>query len=208
MAAKTKKLSEGTVGDGNAGLGSQFTAIAHNMVKPGGHIALFLPLSAMLGGSNSPSAKSWMKLRGLLAEQYNDIIVVSIAQNKDIDSSFSSDTGIAEAIILARRLAHGERQRLRAHFVNLNDRPPDKLAAQETAKSIKRAIAGLTQPGTYSDIRIGDRSVGTVQLRTINPTEKWTTVRIADLGLVHTAEEMARGKADFASAQGACVYSQ
>ena len=90
MAAKTKKLSKGTIGDGNAGLGSQFTAIAHNMVKPGGHIALFLPLSAMLGGSNSPSAKSWMKLRGLLAEQYNDIIVVSIAQNKDIDSSFSS----------------------------------------------------------------------------------------------------------------------
>ena len=194
MAAKTKKLSKGTIGDGNAGLGSQFTAIAHNMVKPGGHIALFLPLSAMLGGSNSPSAKSWMKLRGLLAEQYNDIIVVSIAQNKDIDSSFSSDTGIAEAIILARRLAHGERRRLRAHFVSLRERPPDKLAAQETAKSIKQVIAALTRLGTFSEVKIGDESVGTVQLRIINPTEKWTTVRIADLGLVRTAEQLARGK--------------
>ena len=194
MAAKTKKLSEGTVGDGNAGLGSQFTAIANNMVKPGGHIALFLPLSSMLGGSDTKPGGSWQKLRRMLAQNYNDITVVSIAQNKDVDSSFSADTGIAEAIIVARRLARGERQRLRAHFVNLSDRPPNKLAAQETAKSIKRAIAGLTQPGTYSDIRIGDKSVGTVQLRTINPSEKWTTVRIANLGLVHTAEEMARGK--------------
>ena len=194
MAAKTKKLSEGTIGDGNAGLGSQFTAIANNMVKPGGHIALFLPLSSMLGGSDTKPGGSWQKLRRMLAQNYNDIIVVSIAQNKDVDSSFSADTGIAEAIIVARRLASGERLGLRAHFVNLNERPPNKLAAQETAKSIKRAIAGLTQPGTYSDIRIGDKSVGTVQLRTINPSEKWTTVRIANLGLVHTAEEMARGK--------------
>ena len=50
------------------------------MVKPGGHIALILPLSAMLGGSDNPSARSWLKLRGLLAEKFNDIIVVSIAQ--------------------------------------------------------------------------------------------------------------------------------
>ena len=138
MSDKVKRLSIGTISDGNAGLGTQFAAIANNMVKPGGHIALILPLSAMLGGSDSPSARSWLKLRGLLAEKFNDIVVVSIAQNKDIDSSFSADTDMAEVIVVARSLRDGERPKHLAYFVNLSERPADKLAAQETAKSIRK----------------------------------------------------------------------
>ena len=147
MSDKVKRLSAGTIGDGNAGLGTQFTAIANNMVKPGGHVALILPLSAMLGGSDSPSARSWLKLRGLLAENYNDIIVVSIAQAAKIDSSFSADTDMAEVLIIARRLKDEEKPKRLAYFVNLAERPADKLAAQETAKAIRKTIAGLTQTG-------------------------------------------------------------
>ncbi len=194
MADKVKKLSKGTISDGNAGLGTQFTAIANNMVKPGGHIALILPLSAMLGGSDSPSAKSWLKLRGLLAQNYNDIIVVSIAQNKDIDSSFSADTDMAEVIIVAQRLKHGEKPKSVACFVNLAERPASKLAAQETAKSIRQTIANLTRPGTHSDVYVGDNPVASVRLERVNPTEKWTTVRVANLNLVQAAEELAAGK--------------
>ena len=194
MSDKVKKLSKGTISDGNAGLGTQFTAIAHNMVKPNGHIALILPLSAMLGGSDNPSARSWLKLRGLLAEKYNDVIVVSIAQNKDIDSSFSADTGMAEVIIIARRLASRERARLLARFVNLTERPSGKLAAQETAKAIKRVIAGLTKSGAYSEIKIGNEQIGTVRLERVSPTEKWTTVRVANMELVQAVKELAGGK--------------
>ena len=194
MSDEVKKLGKGTIADGNAGLGTQFTAIAHNMVKPNGHIALILPLSAMVGGSDSPSAKSWLKLRGLLAEKYNDIVVVSIAQNKDIDSSFSADTGMAEVIIIARRLRDGEKSNNLAHFVNLTQRPPDKLAAQETARSIKQTIARVTKPGTHSDASIGDNPVATIRLEKVNPLEKWTTVRIGNLGLVLVAEKLAQGK--------------
>ena len=164
------------------------------MVKAGGHIALFLPLSSMVGGSDSKFGKSWQKLRGQLAQDYNDVIIVSIAQGKDIDASFSADTGMAEVIVIARRRRSREAQRQQAHFVNLNERPSDKLSAQESAKSIKRLIAELTQPGAYSDIKVGDVSIGTVQLRRINPSEKWATVRIANLGLVQTTEELAQGK--------------
>ena len=194
MADKVKRLGKGTISDGNSGLGTQFTAIANNMVKPGGHIALILPLSAMLGGSDSPSAKSWLKLRGLLAKNYNDIIVVSIAQNKDIDSSFSADTDMAEAIIVARSLRNGEKPQSLAYFVNLKERPANKLAAQETAKSIRHTIANLTKPGTHSDAYIGDNSAASVRLEKVNPTEKWTTVRVANFGPVQAAEELARGK--------------
>ena len=194
MSDKVKRLAKGTISDGNAGLGTQFTAIAHNMVKPGGHIALILPLSAMLGGSDSPSARSWLKLRGMLAERYNDIIVVSIAQNKDIDSSFSADTDMAEAIIIARSLRNRERSKRLAHFVNLAERPGSKLEAQETAKAIKKTIAALTKAGTHSDAVVGHKPVATVRLERVSRSEKWTTVRVANTGLVQVAEEMARGK--------------
>ncbi|MCE2465862.1 MAG: hypothetical protein J4G01_07295 [Dehalococcoidia bacterium] len=194
MSKKVKRLANDTISDGNAGLGTQFAAIAHNMVKSGGQIALILHLSAMLGGSDSPSAKSWQKLRGLLAKEYGDVVVVSIAQNKDVDSSFSADTGMAEVIIIARRLASRERRRSLVHFVNLAERPATKLAAQETAKAIRRAIARLTQPGDHSEIEIGNEKVGTIRLEKVSPAEKWTTVRVANMELVQVATELAQGK--------------
>ena len=194
MSDKVKRLAKGTISDGNAGLGTQFAAIANNMVKPGGHIALILPLSAMLGGSDSPSARSWLKLRGLLADKFNDIIVVSIAQAAKIDSSFSADTDMAEVLIIARSLRNGEKPKRLAYFVNLSERPADKLVAQETAKAIRKTIAGLTRPGTHSNAVVGDIALATVRLERVKPTEKWTTVRVANVDLTQVAEELALGK--------------
>ena len=194
MAAKVKRLSKGTISDGNAGLGTQFTAIAHNMVKPNGHIALILPLSAMLGGSDNPSAKSWLKLRGLIHEGYKDIIVLTVAQNADIDCSFSADTQIAEVIIIARRLDRGERPDHLAHFVNLHERPASKLAAQQTAKAIKEAIMALKQVGNQLDLKIGEDQIGTVRLERTGDNEKWTTVRVANLELVQAADSLSQGQ--------------
>ena len=194
MSDKVKALAKDTISDGNAGLGSNFSQIAHNMVRPNGHIALFLPLSSMVGGIyDGKYLRSWQKLRHLLAESYNDIIIMTIAQAAARDSSFSADTNMAEAIVIARRLNRRERPKRLAHFVNLKERPSDKLAAQETAKSIRKVISGLTQPGDYSDVNIGDVQIGTVQLRKINRLERWTTVVIANLGLVQIAEELANG---------------
>ena len=194
MSDKVKRLAKGTISDGNAGLGTQFAAIANNMVKPGGHIALILPLSAMLGGSDSPSARSWLKLRGLLADKFNDIIVVSIAQAAKIGSSFSADTDMAEVLIIARSLRIRERPKRQAYFVNLSERPADKLAAQETAKAIRKTMAGLAKPGTHSDAAIGTDSIASVRLEKVSPSEKWTTVRVANVGLTQVAGDLALGK--------------
>ena len=195
MADKVKGLARGTISDGYAGLGSNFSQIAHNMVKPGGHIALILPLSAMIGGSYDGGVlRSWQKLRRLLADNYNDIVVVSIAQNADREASFSADTDMAEVVIVARRLRHGEKPASLAHFVNLKGRPANKLAAQETAKAIRLTISGLVEPGTHLDVNVGDNTVGMVRQEKVNSLEKWTTVRVADLALVQFAEEMAKGK--------------
>lgn len=194
MAAKTKKLSAKTIADGYAGLGSNFAAIAHNMLRPGAHIALILPMSSMLGGSyDGKITRSWQKLRQLLSQYYNDILIVSIAQNDDIDASFSADTEMGEVIIIARRLYPGERANSVAHFINLKERPPSKLAAMETAKAIKRICNTLTEPDTPVSISIGDREVGEVQLETVSPTKKWRNCRIARGTIANTLRELEKG---------------
>ena len=195
MAKKVKKLGKGTISDGNAGLGTQFAAIANNMVKPGGHIALILPLSAVLGGIwDGEQEWSWQKLRRLLSDSYNDIIIISIAQNKDIDSSFSADTNLAEVIIIARQLLHGESPKRRAHFVNLYHRPADKLAAQETARAIRRVIVELNQLDTVAEVCIGDDVVGAIQLENAPKRRSWTTARVANFSLVNTAKRLVNGQ--------------
>lgn len=194
MSERAKQLGRNTIGDGYAGLGTYFTAIAHNMVKPGGHIALILPISALLGGSyDGRTVRSWQKLRQLLADGYNDIVILTIAQGENRDAAFSADTDIAEAMIVARRLAAGEQPARRAHFVNLAARPGNKLEAQETARAIGIAKNRLTAPETAAAITIGRTEVGTVRLEGVNPLEKWTTARIANIGLVRTARALARG---------------
>ena len=194
MSDKVKRLARGTVSDGNAGLGSNFSQIAHNMVKPGGHIALILPLSAALGGIwDGEQEWSWQKLRRLLSDGYNDIIVISIAQSKDIDSSFSADTNLAEVIIIARRLGHGELPSRRGYFVNLHHRPADKLAAQETARSIRRAMAQLNQLSDGIEIHIGGEIIGAARLEHAPRRSSWTTARVANIGLVNTAKGLVNG---------------
>ena len=149
MADKVRRLSRGTVGDGYAGLGSQFAAIADNMVKSGGHIALILPISSMLGGSyDGRTIRSWQKLRRMLAESYGDIVIVTIAKPTTWESAFSADTHIAEAIIIARRTRAGESAERTARFVNLLERPPTKIAAQEVARAVRAAIANSPKSAT------------------------------------------------------------
>ena len=193
MSAKVKSLGRDTIRDGNAGLGTDFAAIANNMVRPGGKIALVLPASSMFGGIDAGSGASWQKFRRLLANDYNDIVVVSIAQGAARDSAFSADTNLAEVIVVARKLNDGERPERKAHFVNLVERPNSKLAAQEIAKSIKRVMPQLGQPGNYCGISVGDEKVGAVRLEMVDPEDKWSTVRIANLDLLATVEGLAQG---------------
>ena len=195
MSDKVKKLGKGTISDGNAGLGSQFTAIVHNMVKPGGHIALILPISSMLGGNwDGKQAWAWQKLRRLLSENYSNIVVISVAQSKKADAAFSADTDLAEVIIVARRLASQEVPSRQAHFVNLRERPGNKLEAQEVVRSIRQAVKHLITINTYSSIIVGDAVAGTVVLEHLDQNKKWTSVRVLDMDLVGKAKELASGK--------------
>ena len=199
MSQLTNKLGKNTISDGYAGLGSHFTAIADNMVKADGHIALILPTAAMLGGSYDPKrgkrgqTYSWQKLRNLLCDNYNQITVVSIAQPRKEDSAFSADSDFADCMVIARRNASGSIHDQTAHFVNLNAVPESKLEAQETARAIRDAITRTTRISSWNAVHIGDDRIGFVSKERVLSNRRWTTVRMANPTLIERLRELNTG---------------
>ena len=116
MGARINQMGKGSCYHGNAGIASAFAALAHRKLKPGGVLALVLPLSASAG-------LSWQGFRQMMATEYKEVTVLSIAANGR-DMSFSSDTGIAECLVVARKLKPGETPGQRACFSSLTRRPP------------------------------------------------------------------------------------
>ena len=110
MIAHISNLQRGTPANKIAGHGSSFTVLADRMVKPGGRIALVLPVTALSG-------QSWRGIRRMLAERYDIEFVVS-SQDGDL-RSMSYDTGIAEILLVARKLRDDETPSGRGRFVNL-----------------------------------------------------------------------------------------
>ena len=197
MSKRESEISRDTIASWNAGLGTSFAAIANNMVKPGGRIAMILPLSAAVGGSltrNKPN--SWQKFRMMLAESYTDILVVSISSSVASDYAFSADTHMGEVVIVATRLSEGESPSQTAHFVNLKERPDSVLDAQEVAREIRSLIAGLTEPDTQATIVIGSEQVGSVSLEGIDPLSKWSAVRIANDTMYRRVVRLTQGLID------------
>lgn len=133
-------------GNGNAGLGSNFLDLADRKVRPGGVLALVLSAAFVQGDS-------WSAARRLLARKYEDLAVVSIASTGTTDRAFSSDTGMAEVLVLATRKprarpAEGNQEEKGAAsdpgnadtlFVNLRQRPRTILEAVTVARRIQQA---------------------------------------------------------------------
>jgi hypothetical protein len=96
MAELAKSLGRATCADGNAGVASYFIALADRMVSATGTVALVLPLTVLQGQSGQKARDMWRK-------GYKDVKVVTIAAAKLHDKSFSADTGMGEALVIARK---------------------------------------------------------------------------------------------------------
>ena len=139
------------VGDGNAGLASNFVDLAHAKVRSGGVLALVLPVALVSGAS-------WSKVRTLLARKYRDLTMVTIARARERDRSFSEDTDMGEVLVVATRTDPSVQEASlggRTMYVNLNRRPPSIVAAVETA----RAVAGAPD-ADHGWLMVGDEEVG------------------------------------------------
>ena len=173
---------------GNAGIASAFAALAHRKLKPGGVLALVLPLTAAAG-------TAWQEFRRMLADDYSDLDVVSIAANRD-EVSFSSDTSIAECLVVARKRVDNEDHASTARFTSLVRRP-ESLAH---AASVAVTAIGVDRPRGVDDGPLGGTQmfIGTEPmgetLRDQSDFHQWQCVRLKDGSVAQTAHALARSK--------------
>ena len=189
MSARLKLLSANTVYHGHAGLGSVFASLADKKLRPNGVMALVLPFTVVNGAS-------WVKFRELVDSRFEDVTIVSIAANGK-EMSFSSDTGIAECLIIARKKIAGKRSSNSATFVSLKRRPSDLANALEIGKSLveSRRLRSL-EDGPYggSPIHSGNAVEGNFLKATVSNYEGgWGAARVADFAVAQVAQALSRG---------------
>ena len=188
MGNRVNRLGKGTCYHGNAGIASAFAALAHRKLKPGGVLAMVLPLSVASG-------LSWREFRKMLASRYADLTVVSIAAN-DREMSFSSDTGMAECLVVARRLRAGESAESRPLFSSLRHRPDGFAHARALAARVAdggpiRNIEDGPYDGT--PLTIGDEVAGqAITAPCDSDGENWGAVRLSDYSLAQAAYALSR----------------
>ncbi len=196
MAKRMSDLTKNTCYGFRGGIASAFAAIANQKLKPGGVLALVLPLTA--GGG-----ESWQKLRTLLAKHYEDIEVLSLATPKNYDVAFSADTGMADCLVIARKKSAyiPKSVDIPTRFVSLRQRPNKLAAAGETARKLNELSAKKTKrklesgPFGADEVFCGKEKMGeTIQANIQREKPKWNLVRIQDFELVQTAYQLTHSK--------------
>ena len=192
MSRRVRDLTKGAPSNDNAGLASHFAELAHRKARPGGVVAMVLPLSAVSGGS-------WGAVREQWCSRYTNTIVVTIAGADSDEASFSADTGMAECLLIAQKNgAIGSRSR--AVFAVLNHQPASALHGELVAFEIRRAVAsGKVQrledrPGSGTPIKVGGEYYGYLLDCALEGNGDWPLVGIADAPLAQTAYQFGHGR--------------
>ena len=191
MGNRINRLGDDTCYHGNAGIASAFAALAHRKLKHGGTLALVLPLVATTG-------LSWGRFRKLLSKDYTDLEILSIAASNITDLSFSADTGLAECLVVARKLKISEKSTARGRFTSLSYRPQGFAHASETSKTViysteVRRIEDAPYGGT--PLTIGEEWSGVSISRPLETDGKnWSAVRLFDCSLAQTAYALSQSR--------------
>ena len=189
MAKSLTRYTKDTCYHGYAGIASAFAALAHKKLEPGGVLALVLPLSAASG-------QSWLKFREMIFQGYTTLTVLSLAAADNDDLSFSADTGMAECLVIARKLTPNESTDGRARFASLRSRPLGFAHASSLARRMSnnkqlRCLENGPYGGT--PLTIGSESVGEI-VDTPHSGDNWGAVRLADCSVAQTAYALSRSK--------------
>ena len=183
MAERLKVLRGGlgrVAGHGNAGLASNFIDLAHVKLKQGGVMAMVVPLAFAQGAS-------WRPARELISRHYSNIKVLSIAQAGTHARSFSSDTGMGEVLVIARKK---ELTRQSIHWISLRKRPESNTMARVLAR---RIVSGGIVQGSGERLRIGRE---TAAICLFSEELSGGRVGISDPCTVQTASGVVKGVLD------------
>ena len=187
---KTLRTHQSGIGNSHAGLGSYFIDVADKMLKTDkSRMGIVLPSTVL-------SANSWDKVRSLWAQEYHDVIVVSIAAGETRDCAFSADTNMAECLIIAKK---GRAKTTgRGTFICLHRCPIGELEAFEIAKEIYRLKDvpkiedGLTGG---SPVKVGEEIVGYAQnAPLLHPNGVWPVFCVKDLTVVQSAYQLVNNR--------------
>ncbi len=186
MGRKINRLGKGSCYHGNAGIASAFAALAHKKLKKDGVLALVLPLTVAAG-------ESWRAFREMIDRNYSEISVFSIGANGR-DASFSSDTGISECLLIARKLRDVRNSGSSSRFTTLDSRPNGSVESN----AISKAFSSLADLRNIADGPYGGTSLfngndlGGNVLEVSSPTtgRPWSSVRVVDFSLVQTVEAL------------------
>ena len=179
------------VGDGNAGLPSDFVDLADRMLKENGEsrMGFILPVTCLM----SPH---WRKVRNMWSTEYHNLVVITIADAEGEDCAFSADTTMAECIIVATK---GEKNNNtgRGTFIPLNYRPRSVIEALEIANAINRIKRGKRledEPSGGNLLKVGDDSLGHALNCPLQVNSPWEVVRVKEMALIQSAYRLANGE--------------
>ena len=177
------------LGGNNPGAGPDFVDLADRMLKRNGRMAFVLPVTAITGSS-------WQNVRKLWAEEYHDVLVITIADALTENCAFSADTNMAECLVIATK---GKSKNTgRASFVCLKRCPNGELEAQEIGKMIR----GITDVRCFEDginrgnpIHIGDDVIGfAISAPLTSGAVGWPISRVRDVAAIQSAYQLANGQ--------------
>ena len=193
---KSLKTHKSEIGNDHAGLGSYFIDVADKMLKADGSMGIILPSTVL-------SASTWSKARNLWAQEYHDILVVSIAAEKTDECVFSADTGMTECLIIGKK--GKPKNTARGTFVCLHRRPTSELDALEIAKEIGKLnnVSKLEDGLTGGNpIKVGSEVVGYAQDCPLpHSNEVWSVFCVKDLAVVESAYQIINGYLQFPQQQ-------
>ena len=177
------------LGGNNPGAGPDFVDLADRMLKRNGRMAFVLPLTAITGSS-------WQKVRKMWAEEYHNVLVITIADALTENCAFSADTNMAEGLVIATK---GKSKNTgRATFVCLERCPDGELEAQEIAK----VICGVNHVCQLEDgvnrgnpIHVGDNVIGfVISAPLTSGAVGWPISRVRDITVIQSAYQLANGQ--------------
>ena len=130
----------------------------------------------------------------MIADDYTALAVLTIAAEDNEDLSFSADTGMAECLVIARKLKQGESPHTRAHFTSLQSRPQGFAHASSIAGSILAdSQIRRIEDGPYGGaiLKVGEEPTG----ETITATyggDNWRAVRLSDCSVAQTSHALSQ----------------